>query len=477
MNNSHVGSEQRIRKALNKAIVEYYRCPEQFVEFRLAGQLSPDSGYFQFGQDTVCYGGTSTGFRAEGAAGKLYDTDLDVRIDGNRVHLPFDPSRIIENLRLEYYARRASEKQANSLVRKFVRSSYYTVRPLLPVFARKYLQRAHLRGWEKIPFPCWPVDRTVDQILGKLLALSIRAQGIREIPFVWFWPQGVSSCAAITHDVEGSLGRDFCPTLMDMNDSMGMKSSFQIIPEGRYPVSQEFLKLIRDRDFEINIHDLNHDGHLYTGRKEFLRRAGKINRYAREFGARGFRSGVLYRNVDWYDAFDFSYDMSIPNVAHLDPQRGGCCTVMPYFIGDILEIPLTTAQDYSLFHILSDYSIHLWKRQIELITASHGLISFNIHPDYIVEPRARRTYLRLLEYLVKVRSDRKIWIALPGEIDTWWRQRNRMELVRRGDGWQIEGAGSERARIAYASLQGDRLVYNVDSEPQGQRPAPSSMLK
>ena len=37
----------------------------------------------------------------------------------------------------------------------------------------------------------------------------------------------------------------------------------------------------------------------------------------------------MYRNQDWYDVFEFSYDMSVPNVAHLDPMRGGCCTVMP----------------------------------------------------------------------------------------------------------------------------------------------------
>ena len=68
----------------------------------------------------------------------------------------------------------------------------------------------------------------------------------------------------------------------------------------------------------------------------------------------------------WYDDLKFSYDMSVPNVAHLDPQRGGCCTVMPYFLGDILEIPVTTVQDYTLFSILDDYSIDLWKRQIEI---------------------------------------------------------------------------------------------------------------
>jgi hypothetical protein len=40
--------------------------------------------------------------------------------------------------------------------------------------------------------------------------------------------------------------------------------------------------------------------------------------------------------------------MSVPNVGHLEVQRGGC-TVMPYFIGRIVELPVTTSQDYSVF--------------------------------------------------------------------------------------------------------------------------------
>ncbi len=83
--------------------------------------------------------------------------------------------------------------------------------------------------------------------------------------------------------------------------------------------------------------------------------------------------------------------MSVPNVGHLDPQRGGCCTVMPYLLGDVLELPLTTTQDYSLFHIMRDYSTKHWQRQMNLIMGRHGLISFNIHPDYVIAPRERRS--------------------------------------------------------------------------------------
>src|SRR5207247_11340884 len=153
---------------------------------------------------------------------------------------------------------------------------------------------------------------------------------------------------------------------------------------------------------------------LFDDRGRFLRRAERINDSAKRYGALGFRSAVLYRNTDWYDAFEFSYDMSVPNVAHLDPQRGGCCTVMPYFIGRVLEQPLTTTQDYTLFHILNDYSIELWKRQIGLILEQHGLVSFVTHPDYLIPKRALATYLALLEYLSQLRSEGKIWMTLPG---------------------------------------------------------------
>ncbi len=446
---------------MNQAFLDYYRCPERFADFDLARSLSEDSGYFRFGHDTICYGRCSSGLRGELAGDGLHDASGDIRIDGSTLRLPFDPTQVINNLRYERYVANSHEGKKGLTAKGILRNTYYLVRPLMPVSVRRHFQRIHLRGWERMPFPDWPVDRTVERIVEKLLVLSLKAQAGDRMPFIWFWPHGLPSCAIITHDVETSSGRDFCSHLMDINDSLAIKTSFQIVPEKRYAVSQSFLNRIRERGFEINIHDLNHDGYLFSDQEEFLRRAKRINQYAREYGASGFRSGAMYRNVDWYNVFEFSYDMSVPNVAHLDPQRGGCCTVMPYFIGKILELPLTTTQDYSLFHILDDYSIELWKRQIELITEKHGLVSFIIHPDYIIEKRARDAYKGLLGYLAQLRSEGKTWIALPGEVDLWWRQRSQMKLVPEGGTWRVEGQGKERARIAYACLEGDRLVYTL----------------
>jgi hypothetical protein len=254
---------------------------------------------------------------------------------------------------------------------------------------------------------------------------------------------------------------------MDLDESRGFKASFQVIPEQRYEVTNKYVCEIRSRGFELNAHDLNHDGLLFLERQEFLRRAARINAFVREYGCHGFRAGSMYRNQGWYDAFDFSYDMSVPNVAHLEPMRGGCCTAMPYFVGKIVELPVTTAEDYTLFHILNDYSIELWKQQLELIRGRNGLMSIITHPDYLIEERARRIYELLLDYVRTMVDGENIWAALPGEVDIWWRARSEMGLTRRGKEWAIVGPGKERARLAYAVLDGDRLIYEVEKVPCG----------
>ena len=384
-------SEERELDPTNLLLGDYYRCPTGKVSFRVNGNFAKRPGYFRLGQDTICYGQLSSGNAAQSPAGNLDDALDGVGMDANGIALPFDAGMVIENLCRERYT--AHFRQEGRVLNEILRKAYYLIRPLLGVSARRQIQKIRGRGWREIRFPAWPVDTTVERIHQKLLALSLKAQRLERIPFIWFWPDGFSSCAIMTHDVEGESGRDFCDDLMDLDESFGIRSSFQVVPENRYSVPTSFLDSIRIRGFEVNVHDLKHDGRLYADHAEFLRRAKRINNYAREYGAEGFRSGILYRNADWYDAFEFSYDMSIPNVAHLDPQLGGCCTVMPYFIGDIVELPVTCTQDYTLFHILDDYSTELWREQIAFIRDEHGLINFIVHPDYIMEPR-RAGYLQ-----------------------------------------------------------------------------------
>ena len=448
--------------SLRGTFQDYYRSEDKYGHFEIAGGLSADSGYFRFGENAICYGRTAAGSLQMNEAGPMYDVLQNVTIRGSNAVLPFDPNEVVDNLRYERYMNRGAGGPGQPAVSKSLAGKiYYMLRPFMPVSIRKHLQRRYLKGWDRIAFPSWPVDRTVENIFEQLMVLSLRSHKVGKIPFVWFWPEGYTGCAMMTHDIETEAGRDFCKELVEIDASFGIKSSYQIVPEERYEVPETFLDFLRSSGCEVNLHGDNHDGTLFSNREDFLRRIKRINQYAKEYGAVGFRSPVLYRNLEWYDAMQFSYDMSVPASAHLEPQRGGCCTVMPYFVGDVVELPLTTTQDYSLWNILRDRSIELWKKEIDLVLGKNGLVSFNTHPDYIMSDGCVDLYRQLLQHLTEVCAGRHAWLALPKEVDLWWRQRRQMELVSDGGQLRVRGPSSERAVVAYASLDNGRVIYEL----------------
>lgn len=442
-----------------ETVIERYRCPQDFLDIVASAPLSGDVGFFRFGHNGICYGRSRSEMTASGPESLLHDAINDVAVDDTKIRLPFDLKEVIDNLRLERYARGGTD----SGFRRFCKKLYYHLRPLTTRAVRKQVQKFHARNWKKRSFPRWPIDTTVESVFETALSLSMKAKRLEKVPFVWFWPRGASSCLTMTHDVETREGRDFCSTLMDVDDAFGIKAAFGIVPEERYEVPQDLLNSMRSRGFEVAIQDLNHDGRLFDEKQEFLRRAKIINRYGREFGASGFRAAVLYRKPEWYDGLEFAFDMSFPNVAPMDPQPGGCCTVMPFFIGNMLELPVTTVQDYTLFHVLNERSIDLWKSQIEVVFRKHGLLSFIVHPDYIVQPDTLSVYKQLLSYLQELREKTAIWSALPSEINAWWRARSKMSVVKDGPSWRVVGEGSERAVLAYAKNVDGNIVYEFSS--------------
>ena len=446
---------------VSSILSDYYRVPDEGLARVCAPPLSGEDGFFLFGPDVICYGKSATGVSPEIENAGRFDASRNANLKNSEVHLPFNPVQVVENLLRERYVKQRPAKNGRMVDLPIVRSTYYAVRELLPVSIRKHLQKFYLGDWSRLLFPRWPVDFTVDTLHERILRLSMQANGIQRMPFIWFWPNGAPNALIVTHDVETAAGRDFTRELIDLDEAHGIRASFQVIPEKRYEVPDEYVALIRSRGFEFNIHDLNHDGQLYQERQLFLQRSKKINSYVKKFATNGFRAGVMYRNLDWYDAYEMSYDMSMPNVAHLEPQRGGCCTVFPYFVGKILEIPLTTCQDYSLFQILNDYSIDLWKQQLALLRKRNGLMSFIAHPDYLIDAGARKVYESLLQYLQQMVKREKIWMALPGEVDQWWRARSQMHLVQADGRWTVEGPQSDQAKVAFAVLDGDNLRYEV----------------
>jgi hypothetical protein len=271
------------RPAGTDLLAEYFRTPDPWVQFSCGSDETDRAGFFTFGKDSVCFGRCPSVQVASSAKYTLPDTFKYAQVGKNSVCLPFDLDEVARNLHTERY----TLTESASWMQRFVRYAYYHLRPRLSVGVRKYLQRVYLSGWKNIPFPKWPVDLSVDLLMKRALLLGIQASGASSIPFIWFWPEGQSSACIITHDVETAAGRDFCTRLMDLDDSCGMKSAFQVVPEERYEVPESYLAAIRARGFEVNVHDL----HAAGGCDQPLRRTVGLQRLPR----RGYvsQSGVV----------------------------------------------------------------------------------------------------------------------------------------------------------------------------------------
>src|SRR4051812_40294015 len=183
-------------------VIDHYRCPTNFFNSEVQGKLSADPIFFQFGPGIICYGRSSS---------------AKISFADSRLHLPFDPAEVIDNLRLERYL--GKQRERIGLLRKL----YYYIRPFTNLAARRSIQRFHARNWQKNTFPHWPVDTTVENLFEELLLLEMRAKGVDRVPFIWFWPEGAQAAFIMTHDVENQSGRDYCNMLMDINDAHGIK--------------------------------------------------------------------------------------------------------------------------------------------------------------------------------------------------------------------------------------------------------------
>src|ERR1019366_5142092 len=181
------------QNAQNRPLVDYYKCPEEFGEIEVKGELSEGAGFFQFGPGTICYGRCHTGRPASRPVGPLFDVSEAVETDQGTVRLPFDLTEVVNNLRGERYAIQPDTPRPLRMLKAAVRNVYYFLRPWMPVSIRKRLQRVSLSGWRRLPFPQWPMDRTVDTILENSLILCMKAKGISSVPFIWFWPEGAQS--------------------------------------------------------------------------------------------------------------------------------------------------------------------------------------------------------------------------------------------------------------------------------------------
>jgi len=298
---------------------------------------------------------------------------------------------------------------------------YYGLKPFVPQSLRTAIRRKLAMRLRRHVEDVWPI-----------------MPGSECPPENWTgWPEDKKFALVLTHDVESKEGLSRCRVLMKLEQNIGFRSSFNFIPEGSYRVPSELMEDLRDSGFEVGIHDLKHDGRLFASYRGFKRRAAKINRYAREWGASGFRSGFMLRNLDWLHHLDVQYDASTFDTDPFEPQPDGRHTIFPFWVPcpngngsglpasseGYVELPYTLCQDSTLFVILRETTPEIWMRKLDWIAEHGGMVLLDTHPDYMSFAGSPQTakeypvslYREFLAY-VKTKYAGKYWHALPREV-------------------------------------------------------------
>ena len=332
--------------------------------------------------------------------------------------LPFDLDEAYRNYVSEDWHRGIESRSLSSWKLR----AYYAAKPLIPRRLQIAARRVYTKRLGLPEFPAWPLDESVDRLMRFYAHCLLLAAGADTLEFRWFWPANFRAAAILTHDVESAEGLRLSLELADLEEERGLRSSFNVVASW-YPVDEGVLRELRDRGFEIGVHGLRHDHSLFTTHEAFRRQLPAIEEAARAFEAVGFRSPSTHRVHEWLGELPLDYDCSVPHSDPLEPKPGGCCTLWPFFIGDVVEVPYTLPQDHTLFTVLGKTSVDDWLRQAGAIEQRHGLIQCLSHPDpgYLGDPDKRAIYAELLDALVE---RPQLWKPLPRELVDWWRRRD-----------------------------------------------------
>jgi glycosyltransferase involved in cell wall biosynthesis len=295
-------------------------------------------------------------------------------------------------------------------------STYYLLKPLLPrslcVALRQW--RANRR---RVRYAAtWPIDERA---------------GV--VPQNWpGWPGGKRFAFVLSHDVEGQKGYMRVEQLMQFEMANGFRSSFNFVPEGEYRLSAELRQAMDRAGFEIGIHGLEHDGKLYQSKEKFAAKARRIREYAEAWGASGFRSPLMQHKLSWLHELGMEYDSSTFDSDPFEPEPDGARTIFPFWVpnrngGGYVELPYTVVQDFTLFAVLKERTIDIWKKKIDWIAKHGGMVLLNTHPDYMSFTNDESNphefpialYRELLIY-VRDKYEGQYWAAQPREVARYY---------------------------------------------------------
>jgi peptidoglycan/xylan/chitin deacetylase (PgdA/CDA1 family) len=291
---------------------------------------------------------------------------------------------------------------------------YIYLRPILPMKSRQLLQQIYRSG----------IVYKKDFIDDRLVNFAKEHNDYDKVAST-FYPNGYNNAVVLTHDVDHIIGFNNIPRILELEERMGFKSCWNIVPY-KYKIDPGIIRLIQDAGHEIGVHGYNHDGKLYSSIKVFSERVPYINQAIVKYKASGFRSPMVHHNLAWLQNLNIKYDASCFDYDPFQPFPNSTGVIWPFIVGKFVELPYTLPQDHTLFYVLKQKNIDIWKNKIDWLVKNKGMILTLTHPDYLTKNKHYNMYVELLEYL---RTINNAWYCLPREITDWWVEREEKEKM------------------------------------------------
>lgn len=273
-------------------------------------------------------------------------------------------------------------------------------------------------------FPAFPLEKalhTLTYVVGRRVDPSGAAGRRGGVPA---WPRGKRYCVVLTHDVDTPHGIHAMERVRNIESSYGLASSWNVVAR-LFEGNERAIDRLVEHGCEIGLHGDDHSLRMpYRPAATILERLARYKRFIETYRIKGFRSPYYLRSPDLLSAVSrlFVYDSSIPDVDcfSLCVDRGGCCSLMPFRIGTLVELPVTLPYEIVLHMGVRPRGLNaFWREKIEWIKNAGGMIVVNTHPEhsYLLDPDVSKAYSELLAALA---GDGGAWYALPGEVAAWW---------------------------------------------------------
>ncbi|MBF0291370.1 MAG: polysaccharide deacetylase family protein [Nitrospinae bacterium] len=251
------------------------------------------------------------------------------------------------------------------------------------------LRRSQSAKWAR--FPAFPIDLTTDALSDLILGDE---------------PLNDPTPVIVTHDIDTSEGEQNLPLFLEIEESLGARSTNFVVPF-KWNLDHGLLERTINAGHEIGVHGYDHGNQTpYMQPEMMARRFDQTKPFIERYRCRGYRAPTLLRTRELLAelALRFDYDSSVPTSGGLFPApNNGCATARPFRAEGIWEIPLSMPRDAGLMFLgygPEEIECHMLD-SARLIRASGGVVVLLTHCEKVYSGNRIMldTYRRILSSL------------------------------------------------------------------------------